>query len=64
MSDHQPKDYVIIATKGDRIEQHKVRGGGKGIRLCEELEADGWTCTVKVMRSENRRTTRRRKLGK
>ena len=43
---------------------HEVRGGGKGIKLVEQLEADGWTCNVRVVRSENRRVARRRKLGK
>lgn len=63
MSDHQPKDYIIQAMKpGHPTMYHNVRGGSKGIRLVEQLEADGWTCAVQVRRSEHRRVTRRRKL--
>ena len=64
MSDHQPRHFLIQAVKGDQTMYHEVRGGGKGIKLVEQLEADGWTCNVRVVRSENRRVARRRKLGK
>ena len=60
MTDKHGKFYVIKAIRGNQVEYHKVRGGGKGIRLVEQLEAEGWSCSVRQERSDKRQVTRRR----
>lgn len=61
MTEKHGRMYTVIAVRDGEEKKFSVRGGGKGIKLVEQLEADGWQILkIQHLREDKRQVTRRR----